>query len=887
MPGVVHRPARLGADVVLRQDPAGREQQRELAVGPFVRGHIGRLDEVALAAHERVDVHRPGAARRRVVARPLDAAQLVELLERHARERRGEGGDLVHDLGLVRVRHLVAHRRRDLDRDLPLVLAGRRCHDGPDPVDPALGVGERPVLLEERGPGQEDVGVLGGLIEEQVLYDDQVHRHERGGHVLGVRVRLGQVLALDEDAPERAVDGRAEHVRDAQAGFRMDRRAPQVGEQLTYRRIGHVAVARQLMRERAHVARTLDVVLATQRADADAFAPDVAGRHGQVGHPHDHRRTLAVLGDAQAVVDRGVRGGGVQPGGGAQLGGRDAGDRLHRLGAVLRPGDERGPCLDVLAPLIDERLVHEPFGDDDVGHGVDDGHVRAGQELQVMAGLDVRAAHEVDPARVDDDELGALTQSPLHPRREDRVAVGGVGPDDDDDVRLGDRREILRAGRRAEGRLEAVAGRRMADPRAGVDVVRPERRADHLLDEVDLLVRAARRGDPADGARAVLGGDLREAPGRVGDGLVPGHFAPWLVDRVADHRIQHPVLVAGIAPREPALHAGMALVRAAVLVRDHVHDRVALQLGLERASDAAVRAGRQDTPVRRAELDERLLLEGVRRAGLDTGAAAHALGLEERLVLAGRHPRVEAATGDGQGERALDLVARSDAPGAHDALGRIECEVRVADVLGGILVAGLGLPVPDLGQADRVGQVVEFAAVAAAGPGQAVLRVVAEIQLHDAGPEALDLVRLGPDRHPVAAWGRARGGRPAPAVHLHDAQAARAERIQRVGRAQLGDLHAHGRGGAHDRGALGDVDVTAIHLDMDRGGTRTRLGPEVLLPDERHAWPPLVGAAAGRSKSSPKCRTALRTGIGVSPPIAHSEPSVMTSHRSSSRVRFA
>ena len=33
--------------------------------------------------------------------------------------------------------------------------------------------------------------------------------------------------------------------------------------------------------------------------------------------------------------------------------------------------------------------------------------------------------------------------------------------------------------------------------------------------------------------------------------------------------------------------------------------------------------------------------------------------------------------------------------------------------------------------------------------------------------------------------------------------------------------------------------------------------------------------------------TALRTGIGVSPPIAHSEPSVISSHRSSSSTRFS
>ena len=460
----------------------------------------------------------------------------------------------------------------------------------------------------------------------------------------------------------------------------------------------------------------------------------------------------------------------------------------------------------------------------------------------MVARLDVRAAHEVDPPRVDDDELRALAQALLHPRREDRVAVGRVGTDDHDDVGVLDRREVLRPGGRPERRLEAVAGRRVADPGAGVDVVRAEGRSHHLLDEVDLLVRAARRGDAADGGRAVLRGDRLEAARRVGDGLVPADLTPRLVDRVADHRVQDAILVIGVPPREAALDARVPLVRASALVRDHVHDRVALHLGLERAPDTAVRAGRQDASVRWSELDEGLLLEGVGRAGLHAGAAAHALGLEERLVLAGRDARIEAATGDRQGERALDLVARPNAARTDDALGRIEGEVRVADVLGRVLVAGRGLAVAGLGHPDDRGHVVQLARPVARA-GQAVLRVVAEVQLHDAGAKAIELLALGLDRHPVAARRRARRRRAASPVDLDQAQAARAECAERIRGAELGDVDA-GRGrGAHDRGALGDGDLAPIHLDADRRGSRLGRCPEVLLPDERHAWPPVAGAA--------------------------------------------
>ena len=150
--------------------------------------------------------------------------------------------------------------------------------------------------------------VLRGLVEEQVLHDDALHRRERGGDVIGVRVGLREVLALDEQPLELATDRGAEHVGDAQARLGVDGRAPACLEQRARRVVGHVPVARELVREGAHVARALHVVLAAERVHADAVAADVAGRHGEVRHPHDHRRSLAVLGDAEPVVDGRVAG---------------------------------------------------------------------------------------------------------------------------------------------------------------------------------------------------------------------------------------------------------------------------------------------------------------------------------------------------------------------------------------------------------------------------------------------------------------------------------------------------------------------------------------------------------------------------------------------------
>ncbi len=261
------------------------------------------------------------------------------------------------------------------------------------------------------------------------------------------------------------------------------------------------------------------------------------------------------------------------------------------------------------------------------------------------------------------------------------MGVGRVGADDHDDVDRFDRIEILRAGGGAERRLQAIAGRRVADARAGVDIVVAEGGADHLLHQIGFFVGAARGGDAADRAVAVFLLDALELGGGVVDRLVPGHFAPRIGDLGADHRLGDAVLVRRIAPGEAALDAGMAVVRLAVLVGHHAHDFVALHLRLEGAADAAIGAGGEHAVLRLAALDDGLLDQRRGRAGLHAGAARHALGIEEPVLLAGRDDRGEAAPVDGQREGALHLFAGPHAARADDALGRIEGEIGVGVVL--------------------------------------------------------------------------------------------------------------------------------------------------------------------------------------------------------------
>ena len=308
--------------------------------------------------------------------------------------------------------------------------------------------------------------------------------------------------------------------------------------------------------------------------------------------------------------------------------------------------------------------------------GVHHRHVGAGQQRQVQLGLDMRRTHQIDASRIQHDQPGALTKPALEERREHRVAVGGIGADDHDGVRLQDRIEMLGAGRSPVGLLEAVARGGMADPRTGVHIVAAEGGPHHLLYGPDLFVGAARRSDGPDGMQAMFGLNGLQARGRLGDGLFPGNFAPGFGNVVPNQRFDDPFRVVRITPGEAPLDAGMAVIGLAELVRHHAHDLVALEFCTERAADAAIGAGGSNAAIRHAFVDHRLLHQRRGRAGLHAGAAGNAFGIE-KVFRAGFHDGTEAAPVYGQGVRALYFVTGAYATGADDALGRVETEIRV------------------------------------------------------------------------------------------------------------------------------------------------------------------------------------------------------------------
>ena len=386
-----------------------------------------------------------------------------------------------------------------------------------------------------------------------------------------------------------------------------------------------------------------------------------------------------------------------------------------------------------------------------MGEGVHQRNIGARAQRKVELSLDVRRAHEVDAARIANHETGACAQAALHLRCEDRMRLGGIGADDYDDIRVLHRVEVLGAGGGAVGLPEAVSGGRVANPRAGVDIVVAERGPHHLLHHPHFLVGAAGGGDAADGLAAVPG--LRRLQSGCGERnrLLPTHFPPRIGSGLAHHRLGDAILVVGIAPGEAPLDAGVAVVGLAVLVRNHAHHLVALHLGAEGAADAAIGASGGLAAVRHTVVDDGFLHQRGGGTGLHAGAAGDALRGEE-IVGAGGNLGFEPPPVDREGEGALHLGAGTNAARAGDALGRIEREVGVRLVLGLPQVV-VAIGVAHLAQAHGASHVLQFT-VAVRGAGEAVERMIGDVELHHAPSHPRHLLGLGPHRH-----GRARPAR--------------------------------------------------------------------------------------------------------------------------------
>ena len=288
MPDDILCPPGLCADIIVRQDAPRGQEQRKARASLFVGRHIISHDELALSTHKAVNVHDRRTVRVRRVDRPLQRTFLIEPIKADARKGRREPRHFIHDLGRVGVGPVQTHRLCEPLGDFPVFQSVERRHHLADRLDAPFGIGEGAIFLKKGRAGQEDMRVVGRLVEEEILDDHALHRRQPCRDVPGVGIGLEDILALNVECLEHAIDRGVEHVGDAQTRFGIERDAPVSLEQRPCLAIGDVAIARQFVREAAHVTCALDIVLAAQGIHANAAPSDIAGRHRKVGNRH-HR----------------------------------------------------------------------------------------------------------------------------------------------------------------------------------------------------------------------------------------------------------------------------------------------------------------------------------------------------------------------------------------------------------------------------------------------------------------------------------------------------------------------------------------------------------------------------------------------------------------------
>lgn len=96
-----------------------------------------------------------------------------------------------------------------------------------------------------------------GLVQEQVLHDQAFEGAQRGLDVLGIRIRLRDILALAIQSLEMTIERGIQHVRNTQTGLAIEFDIPLGLETSAHRGVRHMPVAGKFVRERTHVAGTL------------------------------------------------------------------------------------------------------------------------------------------------------------------------------------------------------------------------------------------------------------------------------------------------------------------------------------------------------------------------------------------------------------------------------------------------------------------------------------------------------------------------------------------------------------------------------------------------------------------------------------------------------
>ena len=332
----------------------------------------------------------------------------------------------------------------------------------------------------------------------------------------------------------------------------------------------------------AEVAGALHVVVAAERIGAGTFAHVVAREQEEVGDGGGSVGAAAVLGDAHGPENAGAIGLGDFKCDGLDVFGCDAGDTLGVLEGEGLEGLFVG--VEVIDPLLDEIQLGEVMVEEIFCYGVDPDGIGGG----VGADEEVGALGHLVLAEVGDDEaLAVQLVGTFYAGGEDRVGLGGIGADDEDQAGFFDVGDGAGVAAILDSTRKAHGGGGLAVARTVVDVVGADDGAGQLLHQVALFVGALGGGDEGESVGAVGGFDFGELGGDEGEGFVPGSLDEAIA--VADERLGETIVRVDVLPGEFPLDAGGDAVGGAGAGFD-LEDVAVAGPDIEAATDAAVGA---------------------------------------------------------------------------------------------------------------------------------------------------------------------------------------------------------------------------------------------------------------------------------------------------------
>ena len=324
--------------------------------------------------------------------------------------------------------------------------------------------------------------------------------------VLDIGIGHRGVLAHDVHAADLPGVHGVHDLDDGEPRVRIERRCPQCFEPRSY--VGGVAdrlVVGIHHRNQADVGGALHVVLSAQRMQTGAGAADLTGDHRQRDQAARVVGAVHVLRNSHAPEDHRRARRREHPRHRAQRLRIDAAHGRHRLGAEARDVVAK---LGVTARAVrDELRIDEILLDDRMHHRVQHRDVAVGLELQVVR----RVPRQLRAARIGEDQLRAVLDGVLHPCRGDRMVRHRVRADQEHHLGLQHVHHRIRHRTRADAFEQCRDARRMAKPRAVIDVVGAKAGADELLEEVSLFVAALRRAETGERPRAARVADARAA----------------------------------------------------------------------------------------------------------------------------------------------------------------------------------------------------------------------------------------------------------------------------------------------------------------------------------------------------------------------------------------